>query len=131
ARTRARDERDEEDGSSHSGTYAPGHGDLPLAGTSSSERTYAHAVKPKPIKTPFTVDPRLRATGQIVVETASTMDLASDGTLAIAARTPVFMRDNATLPTPGDLAGAEAEHVAWSPDGSRIAIVGFEWIAND
>lgn len=88
-------------------------------------------MKPKAVKTPFTVDPRLHATAQIVVDKASTIDLAPDGTVAIGADTPVFAQGSAMIASPGDLAGAKAEHVAWSPDGSRIAIAGFEWHGND
>ncbi len=88
-------------------------------------------AKTKAIKTPFIVDPSLRPASQVVVAMASELDLASDGTLVIAARPLGFARGNEMISPPGDLAGLDAECAAWSPAGSRIAVLRTEWSGSD
>jgi hypothetical protein len=87
--------------------------------------------KSKAIRVPFELDDVAVATSEIVVPRAEDIDLAPDGTLAIAAKPLVFARDGGRVEAPGDLAGSDAAHVAWSPDGRHLATVTISYHGND
>src|SRR5512140_503485 len=86
-------------------------------------------ARAKALKVPFDVH-GVKPTHQVAVKGACDLALSPDGeTFAVANRTAVALFDRSAQ-RKGTIA-VEAQHVAWSNDGTRIATLRTEWKDND